>query len=81
MLKLFSLIGLLNPRSLENKALESDMGKAFHANYTSAREPYGYVLTLQNQQSWHKDKDQPNITQKLVLHSEVLKNQTLNSNS
>ena len=29
MLKLFSLIGLLNPRSLVNAALESDVGQAF----------------------------------------------------
>lgn len=43
MLKLCSLIGLHNPKGLENTALESDVGKAFHANYTSAREPYGYA--------------------------------------
>lgn len=30
MLKLFSLIGLCNPRSLVTAALESDVGKAFH---------------------------------------------------
>lgn len=44
MLKLFSLTGLHSPRSLENTALESDVGKTFHANYTSVRKPYGYVL-------------------------------------
>lgn len=44
MLKLFSLIRSDNPRSLENKALESNMGKAFHASFTSAREPDGYIL-------------------------------------
>lgn len=44
MLKLFSLIRSDNPRSLENKALESDMGKAFYASFTSAGEPDGYVL-------------------------------------
>lgn len=46
MLKLFSLTGLHSPRRLENIALESDLGKAFHANYTSVREPYGYVLIV-----------------------------------
>lgn len=29
MLKLFSLIGMYNPRSLVNATLESDVGKAF----------------------------------------------------
>lgn len=43
-LKLFSLIGSHNPRSLEDTALESGMGKTFHASYTSAKKPYGYVL-------------------------------------
>lgn len=42
MLTSFSLIGLHNPRSLANTALESDVGKASHANYTSVWEPYGY---------------------------------------
>lgn len=48
MLQLFSLIGLHNPKSLEKTALESVMGKAFHTNHTSVREPYGYVHAITN---------------------------------